>query len=192
MKVTSNQQDFYQIKQENRKDATVSAVILTLPPHFFFFSFFHFLLPSHFQRRGRFLLFILPLPTSFFVFFLILAAGTILWYVHFGEFCHLGFDYIVQSVYLRWGGGGGGVELGNSVGLLIYWFSCRETSCSINWVVVLVGGGGWWGASHVCQTHCCFHLSWFITSVNVLSLLCSSSQTNSLQTLLQLFTLKEP
>lgn len=70
MKVTSNQQDFYQIKRENRKDATVPAVILTLPPHFFFFfSFFHFLLPSHFQRRGRFLLFILPLPISFFVFF---------------------------------------------------------------------------------------------------------------------------
>lgn len=23
--------------------------------------------------------------------------------MHFGEFCHLGFDYIVQSVYLRWG-----------------------------------------------------------------------------------------
>lgn len=34
MKVTSNRRDFYQIKQEKRKPATVSAVIFTLPPHF--------------------------------------------------------------------------------------------------------------------------------------------------------------
>lgn len=69
--------------------------------------------------------------------------------MHFGEFCRLGFDYIVQSVYLRWGW-----QQRWFTNLLIF-LPGDQLQYSAG------GGGGVVGEGGVLAscTHCCFRLS---------------------------------